>query len=78
MFVFIYIYNYIYIHIYIYIQGVLKNGNKGHTDLVVIGFSKTRPLLKSTYNFRFNESNFRLVDLKITILKAPKVSICSE
>ena len=35
-------------------------------------------IFKSTYNFRFNESNFRPVDLKLTILKAPKVSNWSE
>jgi len=33
-----------------------------------------RPFLKSTYNFRLKKSNFRLIDLKITILKAPEVS----
>jgi len=36
--------------------------------MFVIGFSRLRPYLISTYNFRFNEHNFRLVDLKITIL----------
>ena len=40
--------------------------------MLVIGFSRLRPFLISTYNFRFIESNFGLVDLKITILKSLK------
>ena len=30
------------------------------------------------YNFRVNEHNFRLLDLKLPIFKAPKVSNLSE
>ena len=53
----------------VYIQGVLtKNGEEGSTDR---SRSRLRPFLNSMYNFRFNEPNRRLVDLKITILKAP-------
>ena len=33
-----------------------------------------RPFLKTTYIFQFNKPNVRLVDLKMTILKAPEVS----
>ena len=46
----------------------LKYGGKGCTDSVVLGFSRLRPFLKSWYNFRFNEPNPWLVDLKITIV----------
>ena len=51
-----------------------KTGNKGlqSTDSVVTEFSRLRPILKSSYNFRFNEPNFRLVDLKMTNLKLLK------
>ena len=51
-----------------------KTGNKGlqSTDSVVTEFSRLRPIVKYSYNFRFNEPNFRLVDLKMTNLKLLK------
>ena len=45
-----------------------KSGNKG------LQISRLKPLLKSTYNFLFNEHNFMLADVKMTISKAPKSS----
>ena len=41
----------------------MHNFVKGSTDLLIIGFSRLRLFLISTYNIRFNESNVRLVDL---------------
>ena len=37
---------------------VSKKGEEGLTDSFVIGFTRLRPFLKSTYNVRFNELNF--------------------
>ena len=47
---------------------IKKSGNKG------LQISRLKPLLKSTYNFLFNEHNFMLADVKMTTLKAPKSS----
>ena len=47
------------------------------TVFFVIGFSRLRPFLISTYNFQIKESSVRLVGLKITILQAPKLSNAS-
>ena len=44
------------------------------TVFFVIGFSRLRPFLISTFNFQIKESSVRLVGLKITILQAPKLS----
>jgi len=37
---------------------VSKKGSKGLQTRYVIGFTRLRPFLKSTYNVRFNELNF--------------------
>ena len=50
------------------IQGVSKKREIRFSDSFVIEFSRLTLFLKFIYNFRFNKPNFRLVDLKITIL----------
>jgi len=50
----------------IYIQCVKKNGGKGYTDSVVLGFSRLRPFSKSRNN-RSKNNNCTVINCNLTV-----------